>query len=115
MAFAGQRGDHAALPVAHGEGKFVARDAGVLDAIRDAHQAVFRYVAADGSLPVYPENPNGSEDRIAGLCDPSGQVLGLMPHPERHVISLQHPEWTRGANKNKIPVGLQFFKAAVQN
>jgi phosphoribosylformylglycinamidine synthase len=78
----------------------------MLTTLEKNNQIVFRY---------HGTNPNGSVNAIAGICSADGNVIGLMPHPERHVISLQHPEWTRGANKNKIPVGLQFFKAAVQN
>jgi phosphoribosylformylglycinamidine synthase I len=94
------------LPIAHGEGKFVAQDSRTLDALEKNGQVVFRYKGA---------NPNGSTNSIAGICSADGNVIGLMPHPERHVVYTQHPEWTRNANKNKIPVGLQFFKAAVNN
>ena len=94
------------LPIAHGEGKFVAQDAKTLDALEKNGQVVFRYKG---------DNPNGSSNAIAGICSADGHVVGLMPHPERHVLYTQHPEWTRNANKNKIPVGLQFFKAAVNN
>ena len=75
------------LPIAHGEGKFVPRDDAVLDRLRRQGQAALRY---DG------DNPNGSVDDIAGLCDPTGRVFGLMPHPERFVDIVQHPTWTRG-------------------
>jgi phosphoribosylformylglycinamidine synthase I len=94
------------LPMAHGEGKFVAEDAKTLAALEKNGQVIFRYKGT---------NPNGSANAIAGICSADGNVLGLMPHPERHIVYTQHPEWTRSANKNKIPVGLQFFKAAVQN
>ena len=79
-------GERLMLPIAHGEGKFVPRD-GVLEAIRDGDQVAVRY---DG------DNPNGSADDIAGICDPTGRVFGLMPHPERFVDVTQHPTWTRG-------------------
>lgn len=94
------------LPIAHGEGKFMARDNKTLGALESAGQVIFRYST---------ENPNGSMNAIAGICNKEGNVVGLMPHPERHMARLQHPEWTRGADKQGTPVGLQFFKAAVQS
>jgi phosphoribosylformylglycinamidine synthase I len=94
------------LPIAHGEGKFVTRDAKTLAALEKNGQVIFRYRG---------NNPNGSVNAIAGICSADGNIVGLMPHPERHVVSLQHPDWTRGVGKNKTPVGLQFFQAAVQN
>ena len=94
------------LPIAHGEGKFVTRDAATLASLEKNGQVLFRYKG---------ENPNGSINAIAGICSADGNVVGLMPHPERHVVGSQHPEWTRGVGKNKTPVGLQFFQAAVQN
>lgn len=94
------------LPIAHGEGKFVAQDAKTLAALERSGQVVFRYGGT---------NPNGSVHAIAGICNAQGTVVGLMPHPERHVARTQHPEWTRGSGKSGVPVGLQFFQAAVQN
>ena len=94
------------LPIAHGEGKFVAQDAKTLAALERNGQIVFRYRGT---------NPNGSTNAIAGIASADGNVIGLMPHPERHVARSQHPEWTRNLNKAKVPVGLQFFQAAVLN
>ncbi len=86
------------LPIAHGEGKFVVRDAAVLERLKKNGQVVFRYCSAEGELK--GNNPNGSVENIAGICDPTGRVLGLMPHPERHMDRLQHPRWeeARGAS-----------------
>ena len=53
------------------------------------------YVDEAGQPGPFPINPNGSQKDLAGLCDVSGHVLGLMPHPERHVLATQHPQWTR--------------------
>jgi phosphoribosylformylglycinamidine synthase len=90
------------LPIAHGEGKFIPRDKGVLAQLRKSRQIVFRYV----------ENPNGSIDDIAGICDPNGTVLGMMPHPERHVLGTHHPKWTRLGLK-RFGDGLAIFKNGV--
>jgi phosphoribosylformylglycinamidine synthase subunit PurQ / glutaminase len=83
-------------PVAHGEGRYVAPLATV-----GAHAAL-RYV--DGT------NPNGSTDDVAGVCDSTGLVLGLMPHPENHVVARQHPLWTRGAQSG---LALTLFEGGV--
>ena len=79
-------------PVAHGEGRFVTTDAA---AIGSADLVAFRYCDADGAPAggAYPANPNGSDADIAGIVDPSGLVLGLMPHPEDHVFARQDPHW----------------------
>ena len=102
------------LPVAHGEGKFITRDAAVLDELDKAGQLVLRYVSQrNGGGPVtFPDNPNGSLGHVAGLCDASGRVLGLMPHPERHIDPTQHPRWTRG-EAAVVGDGLQVFVNAV--
>lgn len=82
--------DSVYFPVAHAEGKFVTGDPSVLQSLWNRKQVVFQYSSA-----AYPENPNGSVDDIAGICDPTGRVLGLMPHPERHLDPTNHPQWTR--------------------
>lgn len=80
------------LPVAHGEGKFICRDNAVLKQLNRNGQIVLRYCDRDGNLVSdYPLNPNGSMDNIAGICDKTGKVLGLMPHPERHIWKRQSP------------------------
>ena len=89
-------GEQIALPIAHGEGKFVPRDEQVLADLRRSDQVAVRYVDAEGNPGGYPINPNGSIDDVAGLCDPSGRLMGLMPHPERFVEITHHPRWTRG-------------------
>ena len=84
-----------ALPIAHGEGKFIPRNQDVLDLLRANNQIVFQYCDQAGVVGAQNANPNGSVDDIAGICDPTGRILGLMPHPERHLVSWQHPCWTR--------------------
>jgi len=73
------------LPIAHGEGKFVVRDNRVLGRLKKNNQIVFKY----------SDNPNGSLEDIAGICDQTGRILGLMPHPERHIDIRQHPRWAK--------------------
>ena len=91
------KGEVIALPMAHGEGRFVPRDNDVLERLRSADQIALRYCDARGeSGGAYPINPNGSVDDVAALTDPTGRVMGLMPHPERFVDITHHPQWTRG-------------------
>ncbi len=101
------------LPVAHGEGKFVPQDDQVLKRLKQQNQIVFRYQSPEGKAPRYPENPNGSVDDIAGICDPTGRVLGLMPHPERLFLFTQHPFWTRLEKKSPLGDGARIFQNGV--
>ncbi|MEM7229303.1 MAG: phosphoribosylformylglycinamidine synthase subunit PurQ [Planctomycetota bacterium] len=95
------------LPVAHGEGRFVVASAERLRQLRDGGQVAVTYHADD--------NPNGSMDSIAGICDASGLVFGLMPHPERYTRWTQHPWWTRlePSSREHEPPGLRMFRQAV--
>ena len=96
------------VPIAHGEGKF----AGDLNAITDRNIAVY-YTDAQGNKEAgYPYNPNGSAKNIAGICDDSGRIFGLMPHPEDHVLRTQHPRWTR-ETPEKFGDGMRIFTNAV--
>ena len=98
------------LPVAHGEGKFIPRDPKVLATLKANNQVAFHYCSESGNAPVYPENPNGSTENIAGICDTTGRVLGLMPHPERHFFTQQHPFWTRLNRKEKLGDGAKILR-----
>jgi len=101
------------LPVAHGEGKFVTQEKSVLERLKKNNQIVFQYCDEFGGLAGYPTCPNGSTENIAGICDKTGRIFGLMPHPERHMNFTQAPRWT--ANKNKKEGdGLQIFKNGVE-
>jgi phosphoribosylformylglycinamidine synthase len=94
-----ERGRGIYLPVAHGEGKVVTKDKATLEKLKSEGHIAFKYVDKNGKEGNYPVNPNGSVDSIAGLTDATGRVLGLMPHPERHVRATQHPHWSRLKNK----------------
>ncbi len=108
------RGAMLYLPIAHAEGKVVAGDRRILEKLADSGRVALRYVDADGKPGEYPVNPNGSDDHIAGLTDASGRVLGLMPHPERHIHLTHHPFWTR-LPKDRRPDGLSVFENAVRH
>ena len=99
-------------PVAHGEGRFVPRDDAVLDRLRAGRQIALTYVATGGGPAAYPDNPNGSAAGIAGICNAAGNVLGLMPHPEDHIVPQQHPCWTRGETGG---LGLALFVQGLQH
>lgn len=102
------------MPVEHAEGKVIAADAGIIRKLEEAGQIALRYVDDQGRHDTYPANPNGSVGGIAGLCDPTGRVFGLMPHPDRHLDRTQHPQWTRRARSTcAIPDGLAVFQNAV--
>lgn len=105
------------LPVAHGEGKLIPADESVREALWSSDQVALVYVRADGSpaAGAFPDNPNGSVDDIAGICDASGLVFGLMPHPERHVSPLQHPAWTLQPSLPPDAPGLALFRNAVRH
>lgn len=101
------------FPVAHAEGKF-ATEGSVLNKLKQNGQVAFRYITADGGKPVYPANPNGAMEDIAGITDRTGRVLGLMPHPERHFIFEHHPYWTRLPKNGKYGDGAQIFKNGIE-
>jgi len=101
------------FPVAHGEGKFTAISENILDKLESNGQVVFKYVDADGNPAGYPWNPNGSDKDIAGICDATGRIFGMMPHPERHISKYNHPHWTR-ENLDEEGDGLAIFRNAVE-
>jgi phosphoribosylformylglycinamidine synthase len=109
-----------AMPIAHGEGRFVVRDDSVRRALWQNDQVALVYTRDDGSAAngEFPANPNGSVDDIAGICDSTGLVLGLMPHPERYTDPLQHPNWAAQKAQQILPAvgdGLAIFKNAVRH
>jgi phosphoribosylformylglycinamidine synthase len=122
-------GERMPVPIAHGEGRFVARDRDAVAELFARGQVALTYAdparpgggepAGPDAAPLpYPLNPNGSVCNIAGICDPTGRVLGLMPHPERNLAPWSHPRWTR------LPAdrcaggegeGLGFYRRLVEN
>ncbi len=97
------------LPVAHAEGRFTVADPSVVAAMHRQGQVALRYD--------HDDNPNGSIDDIAGICDPTGLVFGLMPHPERYVHPTHHPQWLRlgEAAWHHTPAGLTVIRNAVEH
>lgn len=107
----GMGGQVISYQVAHGEGKFFTNNA-TIRTIEQSNIVVFRYVDENGNpTQKYPQNPNGSLNAIAGICDPTGRILGLMPHPERFVRKTQHPNWRRIPNLELQ--GLPIFEKMV--
>ncbi|MBX3359454.1 MAG: phosphoribosylformylglycinamidine synthase subunit PurQ [Phycisphaeraceae bacterium] len=103
------------LPIAHGEGRFVTHSPAELDAIESNHQVALRYASWEGGT----DNPNGSSGSaggVAGICDASGRIFGLMPHPERYLDWNRHPFWTRleESDRRGDTPGLMMFRAAVE-
>ena len=106
--------DQMYLPIAHAEGKFVPRNDSILDALSANNQLALKYCrpgGLNGTVP-YPHNPNGSTAHVAGVCDETGRIFGLMPHPERHIDPTHHPRWTREGLSDKGD-GLVMFENAV--
>jgi phosphoribosylformylglycinamidine synthase subunit PurQ / glutaminase len=106
------------LPIRHGEGKFVVDNEETLAQLEERHLVAMRYVCPDtGRVATdFPDNPNGSWNAIAGICDPSGRVFGLMPHPEAYLSPYNHPHWTRQKINGVLPeqgLGRQIFQNAV--
>lgn len=100
-------------PVAHGEGNFTLQDSKLLNVLKQNDQIALCYATDQQQLAnsTYPFNPNGSIADIAGVCNLRGNVLGLMPHPENHILHYQHPRWTRGESGS---LGLRLFENGVR-
>jgi len=102
------------LPVRHGEGKFITIDKQIQERLHKGRHVVLQYSHANykGATMDYPANPNGSVDGIAGICNETGRIFGLMPHPEAYLHYTNHPRWSR----EKLPeegMGLVIFKNAI--
>jgi phosphoribosylformylglycinamidine synthase len=103
------------LPVRHGEGKFVVESDSLLQEIEAKHLSVVKYCDAEYRAPVmdYPLNPNGSVASIAGICDETGRLFGLMPQPEAYLHRTHHPRWTREPELPENGMGLLLYINAV--
>ena len=102
------------LPVRHGEGKFLAKDESILARLHAENRIVLQYSDAAYQAPTmdYPDNPNGAVDAIAGICNDTGRIFGLMPHPEAYLHRTNHPRWTRESLPEE-GMGLAIFRNAV--
>ena len=108
-----RKGDVVDCPVAHGEGKFQARDSALFRRLEEGGQVVVRYRMPEGTpAGTYPANPNGSVGDIAGICDPTGRVFGLMPHPERNILPWHHPGAASRPRPEGTASGLRVFENA---
>ncbi len=107
-----EKGQKLMFPSAHAEGKLMSMDEDFIQKLEDNDQIVFRYVTPEGDKPAYPWNPNGSPSDVAGICNPAGNVMGLMPHPERVLTRFTHPDWTRGYDSEEGD-GLLVFKSVM--
>jgi len=103
--------DRMYLPIAHAEGKFVPRSDSVLSELQAGHQLALSYASGNGAGAV--DNFNGSTADVAGVCDPTGRIFGLMPHPERFIDRTQHPHWTR-LELPEEGEGMVIFRNAVE-
>ena len=90
-----KKGELFQCPSAHAEGKLMSQIPGFVSKLEDNDQIVFRYTMPDGSRAAYPWNPNGSPGDVAGICNPAGNVMGMMPHPERVMTPYTAADWTR--------------------
>jgi len=107
------------VPCAHAEGKLMferEKEQKLVEELEKNDQVVFRYVDSNGNYAGYPWCPNGAVSNIAGICNKQGNVLGLMPHPERVFHRYQHPDWTRSSvDPSSDGDGKPVFVAAVQH
>jgi len=98
------------IPIRHGEGRFVVRDQKILERLNENFQVVFRYANEDGmKADKFPANPNGSADAIASITNTTGNIIGLMPHPECHIREFQNPFWTNFRAKERTPLLQKLF------
>lgn len=104
--------EHMYLPIAHAEGKFVARTPEILSSLQSNDQLAVTYCASPAGHDSGPLNPNGSTADVAGVCDETGRIFGLMPHPERNIDRTHHPRWTR-ENLDARGDGFAIFENAV--
>jgi phosphoribosylformylglycinamidine synthase len=122
------------LPMAHAEGKFLAASPTIFENLANAGRLALRYtlpaeatvetiqgtangeseLAGDEPVLPFPYNPNGAQANVAGICDASGRMFGLMPHPERHIDPTHHPYWTRRKVQPEFGDGMKVFQNAIE-
>jgi phosphoribosylformylglycinamidine synthase len=107
------------LPIRHGEGKLFTLDKKLIETLEERNCIPCRYIDPTSGEPTmaFPFNPNGSIHAIAGLCDPTGRIFGLMPHPEAYLFPQNHPQWDLQARDGLLPetgLGLELFRNAVR-
>lgn len=111
--------DRMELPARHGEGKFLARDDELMNRLRRDRLIAVRYVDDAGEpTQAWPWNPNGSPDAVAGVCDPTGRLFGLMPHPDAYLYGVNHPQWARKKIEGVLQErgeGLRIFQNGVDH
>jgi phosphoribosylformylglycinamidine synthase I len=107
------RGELLQIPIAHGEGNLVTMEKSLIQNLNDEGQVVFRYCDSNGrTTPEFPVNVNGSTENIAGICNPEGNVLGMMPHPERAFFAWQLPPHDlRKHQKDAVGTGRRIFES----
>ena len=102
-------------PINHGEGKFIPESDELLQELYENDQVVFKYTTADGKVAEkYPDNPNASTDAITGVCNRAGNVLGLMPHPEKYLYPQNSPYWCADGLQKQGSDGRAFFDSIVR-
>jgi phosphoribosylformylglycinamidine synthase len=105
------------LPARHGEGKFLAESPELLERLESNRQIAARYIDAEGRpTEAWPHNPNGSPHGVAGICDPSGRLFGMMPHPDAYLYPFHHPRWHRRRSTGDAAAegeGLAVFRNGV--
>lgn len=108
-----KKGEILKCPSAHGEGKLLSDVPDFTSVLEQNDQVVFRYVTPNGGRATYPWNPNGSPSDIAGICNPAGNVMGMMPHPERALTVYTAADWTRG-HDSEDGDGKRIFTSAMK-
>ncbi|MFA5247491.1 MAG: phosphoribosylformylglycinamidine synthase I, partial [Candidatus Micrarchaeia archaeon] len=102
-------------PINHGEGKFIPESKELLEELYEHDQIIFKFTTADGKIAdKFPDIPNGSTDAITGVCNRQGNVIGLMPHPEKYLYPLNSPYWCAEGLQNQGSDGKAFFESIVR-
>jgi phosphoribosylformylglycinamidine (FGAM) synthase-like amidotransferase family enzyme len=105
------------LPSRHGEGRFLTDTPELLEQLEAGAQVAARYIDDEGRpTGTWPDNPNGSPGAVAGICDPSGRLFGMMPHPDAYLYPFHHPDWRRKQTRGTLEQegdGIAIFRNGV--